>query len=214
MTVESDDVCVKVIDEACASANGFETSSNHGESGHPIPVGDSSRLAHGVGSLIDHDLVAVTDFTTADTDWDPSVIDHVPDTNETRFDATFNLEAKEPDGIDAIKLKGRAHHLETCGSERHSAGSPMLVVDPSRFADRRYRQHHSHGETTDCLLSLNEPKLVIDPSRLADRLFRYHHSHAETTVQPLYPNEPIPAVDPSRVADRQYRRHHLYFLTP
>jgi len=209
-TVESDDVCVKVIDEACAIANGFEASSNHGESGHPIPVGDSSRLAHGVGSLIDLDLVAVTDFTTADTDWDPSVSDYVPDTSETRFDATFNLEVKEPDGIDAIKLKGRTHHLETCGSERHSAGSPMLVVDPSRFADRLYRHHHSHGETMDCLLSLNEPKLVIDPSRLADRLFRYHHSHGETTAQPLYLNEPMPAVDPSRFADRQYRHHHSH----
>jgi hypothetical protein len=108
MAVESDDVCVKVIDEACASANGFAASSNHGESGgQPIPVGDSSRLAHHmhrhlhsqeevmaiVGSLIDHDLVAVTDFRTADIDWDPSVlVDRVPDDDdETCLEAKRHL---------------------------------------------------------------------------------------------------------------------------
>jgi hypothetical protein len=43
-----------------------------------------------VGSLIDHDLVAITDFRTTDIDWDPSVLDHVPDDDETC------LEAKTP----------------------------------------------------------------------------------------------------------------------
>jgi hypothetical protein len=50
---------------------------------------------------------------------------------------------------------------------------PMLLVDPSRFADHRYRCHHSHGETSMAhSLYHNGWNQAVDQSRLADRLYR------------------------------------------
>jgi hypothetical protein len=44
------------------------------------------------------------------------------------------------------------------------SGTSVPIDDPSRLADRLFRYYcHSHGETTDYLLALNEPMLVVDP---------------------------------------------------
>jgi hypothetical protein len=99
---------------------------------------------------------------------------------------------------------------------------PIPIVDQNCLADRQYRQHHSHGETTAQFLEAGanlrsatngsvassdhwESGTTIpidDPSRLADLLFRYHHSHEETTAHPLYPYEPM--------RDQQYHHHHSH----
>jgi hypothetical protein len=60
---------------------------------------------------------------------------------------------------------------------------PMLVVDPSRFADLLYRHHHSHGETTARPLYPYKPMPAVDPSRFADRQYRHHHSYGESSTE-------------------------------
>jgi hypothetical protein len=103
--------------------------------------------------------------------------------------------------VDDSKTKDTIHYHDAPIKKTVYPNELILVIDPSRFADRMYRHYHSHGEFgmygyrhPPALLVLGQDAYgsadsfnsgrsdlqipVVGPSCKADKMYRHWHSHA------------------------------------